>query len=173
MAAALGPLPLRVIMEKGAEAAEALNVTEIFYNRVEDHIRNQPDAARSHAFDKQRMDELIQALDGWEDLDAQERSRRNKEIGNKHLGTCLPAVARALAVPAGCVQASSAGGLSLAEQTGSFWPARSCRADFASPHSTKSNTPPCRAMASHVLYVWVNREGAQRGDPSNRCPGRG
>ena len=79
MAAAL---PLVVIMEKGAEAAEALNVTEIFYNRVADHIRNQPDAARSHAFDKQRMDELIQALDGWEDLDAQERSRRNKEIGN-------------------------------------------------------------------------------------------
>ena len=69
-------------MEKGAEAAEALNVTEIFYNRVADHIRNQPDAARSHAFDKQRMDELIQALDGWDDLDAQERSRRNKEIGN-------------------------------------------------------------------------------------------
>ena len=28
------------------------------------------------------MDELIQALDGWDDLDAQERSRRNKEIGN-------------------------------------------------------------------------------------------
>ena len=75
-------LPLLVIMEKGAEAAEALNVTEIFYNRVADHIRNQPDAARSHAFDKQRMDELIQALDGWDDLDAQERSRRNKEIGN-------------------------------------------------------------------------------------------
>ena len=69
-------------MEKGAEDDEALNVTEIFYNRVADHIRNQPDAARSHAFDKQRMDELIQALDGWEDLDAQERSRRNKEIGN-------------------------------------------------------------------------------------------
>ena len=42
MAAAL---PLVVIMEKGAEAAEALNVTEIFYNRVADHIRNQPDAA--------------------------------------------------------------------------------------------------------------------------------
>ena len=79
MAAAL---PLVVIMEKGAEAAEALNVTEIFYNRVADHIRNQPDAARSHAFDKQRMYELIQALDGWADLDAQERSRRNKEIGN-------------------------------------------------------------------------------------------
>ena len=75
MAAAL---PLVVIMEKGAEAAEALNVTEIFYNRVTDHIRNQPDAARSHGFDKQRMDELIQALDGWDDLDAQERSRRNK-----------------------------------------------------------------------------------------------
>ena len=53
------------------------NVTEIFYNRVADYIRNQPDAARSHAFDKQRMDELIQALDGWDDLDAQERSRRN------------------------------------------------------------------------------------------------
>ena len=100
----------------------------------------------------------------------QMRERSNARAGK---GTCLPAVARALAVPAGCVQASSAGGLSLAEQTGSFWPARSCRADFASPHSTKSNTPPCRAMASHVLYVWVNREGAQRGDPSNRCPGRG
>ena len=81
MAAAL---PLLVSTEKGAEDDEALNVTEIFYNRVADHIRNQPDgdAARSHAFDKQRMDELIQALDGWDDLDAQERSRRNKEIGN-------------------------------------------------------------------------------------------
>ena len=75
-------LPLLVIMEKGAEAAEALSGMEIFYKRVTDHLRNQPDAARSHAFDKQRMDELIQALDGWADLDAQERSRRNKEIGN-------------------------------------------------------------------------------------------
>ena len=56
-------------MEKGAEDDEALNVTEIFYNRVADHIRNQPDAARSHPFDKERMDELIQALDGWDDLD--------------------------------------------------------------------------------------------------------
>ena len=35
-------------MEKGAEDDEALNVTEIFYNRVADHIRNQPDAARSY-----------------------------------------------------------------------------------------------------------------------------
>ena len=75
-------LPLLVIMEKGAEAAEALTGMEIYYKRVTDHLHNQPDAARSHAFDKQRMDELIQALDGWEDLDAQERSRRNKEIGN-------------------------------------------------------------------------------------------
>ena len=79
MAAAL---PLLVIMEKGAEAAEALTGMEIYYKRVTDHLHNQPDAARSHAFDKQRMDELIQALDGWDDLDAQERSRRNKEIGN-------------------------------------------------------------------------------------------
>ena len=64
---------------------------------------------------------------------------RERAWARAGMDTCLPAVARALAVPAGCVQASSAGGLSLAEQTGSFWPARSCRADFASPHSTKSN----------------------------------
>ena len=54
-------------MEKGAEAAEALTGMEIYYKRVTDHLHNQPDAARSHAFDKQRMDELIQALDGWDD----------------------------------------------------------------------------------------------------------
>ena len=56
MAAAL---PLLVIMEKGAEAAEALTGMEIYYKRVTDHLHNQPDAARSHAFDKQRMYELI------------------------------------------------------------------------------------------------------------------
>ena len=80
----------------------------------------------------------------------QMRERSNARAGK---GTSLPAVARALAVPAGCVQASSAGGLSLAEQTGSFWPTRSCRADFASPHSTKSNTPPCRAMHASKIII--------------------
>ena len=70
-------------MEKGAEAAEALTGMEIYYKRVTDHLHNQPDAARSHAFDKQRMDELIQALDGWDDLDRRRAGAQPQEQGDR------------------------------------------------------------------------------------------
>ena len=144
-------LPLVVIMEKGAEAAEALNVTEIFYNRVADHIRNQPDAARSHAFDKQRMDELIQALDGWDDLSTQERSRRNKEIGNNRAYKmckkfCVLDIAGELAL------------VDLVHAPGDGPPVRKLGTLARLPHClTFCTRPPCVPCVWSVVpaFVWV------------------